>query len=373
MASCTDRNGAVTSFDYDVDGLLKRETRPNSGITNYTYDPIGRLIEADNPSSHINRTYDDGGRLKTETTCANTGSSSTDCPTPAANSGAQPSVTLTYDYYPDDQLRTVTSSDPNVAQVQYGYDTLGRLASLQYGSQPQFMFGYDALGRFASLTRPNGIVDTFGYTASGDLQTRDAARGGVPVARFDYSIGPITGRRNSLTDNFGTHTFGYFDNGQLQSATHPTGTGIAAESYTYDAAGNRSPAGATWSYDSADRVQSDGTFIYRFDNEGNLIQKTPVAGGSSITYTWNAQHQLVGITYPDGTTSAYRYDAFGRRIGAVDRGQETRFVFDGLSVQGDYNSQNQLQTIYIPSLEQICKWPGELLPVRCLGQRSGTD
>lgn len=245
----------------------------------------------------------------------------------------------------------MTSSD--AAAVQYGYDGLGRLSSIQYGSQPAFGFAYDALGRLGSLTRPNGVTDIFRYSPSGDLAERDASLNGTILARFDYGIDSVTGRRMSLTDNSGIHSFGYYDNGRLQSATHPSGSGLANESYTYDAAGNRSSGVTPSSYDAADRLQSDGTFPYVSDPEGNLKSKIPVGGGAGTTYNWNADHQLLEITYPDGSSSTYRYDPFGRRIGTVDNGQEGRFTYDGLSVHADYNSRNQLQSNYVGGLEVI--------------------
>ena len=347
----TDRNGSVTAYQYDVDGLLTKETRPGNDVVNYGYDPLGRLTETDNASSHIDRTYDDDSRLSTETTCANTGASSTAC-SPIGN-GSQPTVTLSYTYFPDSQLKSVASTDPAISPMQYGYDALGRLASIQYGNQAPFTFGYDSLGRPASLARPNGVADAFGYDASGDLTSRDESLAGATISRFDYSLDPTTGQRTSMTDNTGTTNYTYYANGWLQSATHPAASGIPNESYSYDAVGNRSSGGSQSSFDAADRLQSDGSFNYVFDAEGNLTSKSPKAGGPATSFTWNTDHQLLGISYPDGTTSSYRYDSFGRRIAAVDKGEEARFVYDGLSAKADYNSQNQLQTSYVPGLEAL--------------------
>jgi RHS repeat-associated protein/uncharacterized repeat protein (TIGR01451 family) len=347
----TDRNGQITTYGYDTDGLLTKITRPGNDIVNFNYDPVGRLIETDNAQSHIDRSYDDVTRPIAETTCANTGSPSTPCS--AAPTGNQPTVTMTYAYFPDSQLKTVSSSDPAIPAAQYGYDPLGHLSSIQNGNQAPFTFGYDSAGRLSSLTRPNGIVDTFGYNASGDLVSRDATHNNAAVARFDYAIDPVTGRRSSATDNSGTTTYTYYDNGTLRSATHPAGSGIPNESYSYDAAGNRSTTGVSSTFDAADRIQSDGTFAYAFDAEGNVKNKTPLAGGSGTTYNWNADHQLLGITYSDGTSSSFRYDPFGRRIGATNKGQDTRFIYNGLSVHADYNSSNQLQASYVSGLEAV--------------------
>jgi len=347
----TDRNGAVTTFAYDVDNDLTRVTAPNNDIRNYTYDPVGRLIEADNATSHIDRTYDEADRMTSETTCANTGASTTPCS--AAPMGNQPTVTLSYAYFDDDQLKAESSSDPGVPGIQYGYDGLGRLASIKYGSQSPFVLTHDNLGRLHSVARPNGIVDAYSYNASSDLTGRDSTLNGNTVARFDYTYDPFTGQRTSLTDNAGTHTYSYLANGWLKTATHPSGSGLANESYTYDAAGNRSSGSSVSTYDANDRLLSDGAFNYTYDNEGNLTARTPVGGGNGTTYSWDSLHQLSGITYPDGTASTYRYDPLGRRVAAVDRGTETRFLNDGSSVAADYNSQNQVQSTYLSSLESV--------------------
>src|SRR5207302_7725565 len=115
----SDRNGQTTTYAYDVDGLLAQEARPGNDNVNYTYDPLGRLIETDNSSGHVDRSYDDDSRLLTETTCANTAASTTSCT--ASPPGNQPTVSLNYAYFPDSQLKGVTSSDPAVPALQYGY------------------------------------------------------------------------------------------------------------------------------------------------------------------------------------------------------------------------------------------------------------
>jgi RHS repeat-associated protein len=350
LSQQTDRNGALTSLTYDSDGLLVSEVRPNNDVINYRYDPLGRLIEGDTSATHFDRVYDDAGRTLSETSCGNTGASTTPC---SAAASGQPVVTLSYTYGPDDQLTSVSNSDPAIGATHYTYDGVGRLSSVQYGAQGSFTFAYDTVGRIANLNRPNGVVDTFTYNASGDLVGRDATRGGTPVAAFDYGIDPATGQRTSLTDNFGTHTFNYAANGNLVAANHPASSGLANEAYSYDAAGNRRTVGVTSTFDAADRLLSDGTFNYTYDGEGNLISKAPRGGGAATTYTWNSDHQLIGIAYPDGTSSSYRYDAAGRRAAAIDKGTEVRFVNDGLNVAGDYNRSNQLQASYVAGLETV--------------------
>jgi RHS repeat-associated protein/uncharacterized repeat protein (TIGR01451 family) len=351
LAKQTDRDGVVTTFSYDVDGLLTGKIRAGD-VVNFRHDALGRLIETDNASAHVDRVYDDADHLVSETTCANTGSPTTPCG-PASPSATQPTVSLSYAYLADDRLASVTSSDAGA--VQYGYDTLGRLVSTQYGTQSPFALAYDSLGRLASLTRPNGVADAFTYDAAGALVGRDATLNGSVVARFDYATDPVTGRRTALSDSSGTHAFDYDANGRLVSATHPAASGLASESYSYDAAGNRSTAGVASTYDAADRLLADGAFSYTYDAGGDLLSKTPVGGGAPTRYSWNGDHQLVGIVYPDGSASGYRYDPLGRRIAANDKGTESRFVYDALGVHADYDAQNAMQASYVGGLERIAQ------------------
>jgi RHS repeat-associated protein len=339
----TDRNGAVTDFSYDVDGNLTQIARPNNDMTNFSYDPVSQLIEADNAASHIDRSYDAAGNLTTESTCANTGSPLTLCS--AAASAGQPSVTLSYSWTPDGQLQSVGSTD--AGSIQYTYDALGRLSGIIDPAHATTSFGYDNLNRITSINRPNGISDQVAYNASGNVVSRDSFLNGTLIVRADYAVDPITGRRTSSTDTTGTTNYTYFDNGTLRSATRPAGSTIPNESYTYDAAGNRTSAGGVASTFTGDRLQTDGQFNYAYDANGQLISKTPVGGGTGTTYGWDAAGQLTSITYPNATSSSYRYDAFGRRVASVDPNGETRYVWNGSSVHADYSGQNNLEASYV--------------------------
>jgi len=367
----TDRDGVVTTFGYDVDGLLTQEVRPGGDVVHFAYDPLGRLVEADNASSHVDRIYDAADRLLSETTCANTGGPTTPC-APATGTAAQPTVTMSYGYLADGRLASAMSSDAGA--VQYGYDSLGRLTSIQSSGQAPFTLAYDALGRLASLSRPNGVTDAFAYDASGALVGRDAMQNGISLARAEYTLDPVTGRRSSFTDSNGTHSYGYDASGELVSATHPASSGLANESYSYDASGNRSTGATVSTYDAANRLTSDGAFTYLYDASGDLVSKTPPGGGAATRYSWNADHQLVGITYPDGTTSTYRYDPLGRRIAANDNGHETRFAYDALGVHADYDGSNALQASYMGGLERVSQGQPSFYLTDALGSvRALTD
>jgi RHS repeat-associated protein len=350
----TDRNNAITKYVYDVDGNLTQEITP-SGTTDYAYNPLGQLTGADNSSGHIDQTYYPSGMDATQTTCASTGSSTTPCA--QSTSTTQPVVTLTRNYWPNNQPQSVSSTDAGA--IQYSYDANGQLQDIQDPSNNIFLFTYNASGQLATESRPNSVDSTFGYTTTGDLQNIDSSLNGTTVANYDYTFDPATGQRRTQTDPTGTSTYTYWPNGQLQSATHPANSGISNETYTYDSAGNRingTGIVGTAIYNAADQLQNDGKYNYTYDKEGNLRTKTPVGGGPGTTYDWNTDNQLVAIHDPNGTTTTYQYDPLGRRISVNNNGQESRYVYDGIGPHSDYSSQNQLTTAYTTS-------PGQIQPV----------
>ena len=122
------------------------------------------------------------------------------------------------------------------------------------------------------------------------------------------------------------------------------GFGTAPTTYDYDPEGNRLSvnAGPLMQYDAANRLLNDGVFTYQYDANGNLAQKTAIASGETTTFAWDVQDRLLSITAPDGTLSAYRYDAHGRRIEKDVNGSIVRYVYDGDAIVLEYDDQANL-------------------------------
>ena len=73
----------------------------------------------------------------------------------------------------------------------------------------------------------------------------------------------------------------------------------------------------------ANRLLSDGTFDYTYDQNGNLIKQVQIAGTYSTTYetdyTWDYENRPVGVTYYDNSHAlqqsiTYTYDYLGNVI-----------------------------------------------------------
>ena len=88
---------------------------------------------------------------------------------------------------------------------------------------------------------------------------------------------------------------------------------MAAESYSYDAAGNRAASSTDANYvcDANGRLMDAGGATYSYDNNGNITAITDTKG--QTTYSYDLENRLVGAILPDGTAAAYAYDALVRR------------------------------------------------------------
>jgi len=101
---------------------------------------------------------------------------------------------------------------------------------------------------------------------------------------------------------------GYDEINQLTGADYDFQTD---ESYSYDANGNRTNTG--YATGDHNRLTSDGTYNYTYDNEGNVTSKTNISTSESVEYTWDHRNRLVKVTFKDdeGTPTKiveYAYD-----------------------------------------------------------------
>ena len=138
------------------------------------------------------------------------------------------------------------------------------------------------------------------------------------------------GRRTQITESDGSvETYAYDAKGRL-AAEARTGTNPFSITHSYDAVGNRlqtvrNGAPAMSTYDSDDRLLSDGSATYAWDANGNLVSKTQ---GAVVTqYGYDAENRLMSIL-GGSLSNQYTYDADGNRVLAVTTTGITRFLVD---------------------------------------------
>ena len=182
-----------------------------------------------------------------------------------------------------------------------------------------------------SASDPTHVITQYQYTTAGLLEdinnysqtTNTNATTTTNISHYHYTYDP--GNRIVLTTGTdGNKAVDYSNDNQINTVTTSTGTN---EAYQFDTLGNRS----TWSTDPLDsrRLLNDGTYKYRYDDEGNLSAKTELATGKITTYQWDYRNRLVSVT-SNSHTIEYLYDAQDKRVGKkLDGIIQERYIYDG--------------------------------------------
>jgi RHS repeat-associated protein len=292
--------------------------------------------------------------------------------------------TISYVYYPDNLLKSVTDGLGRVTA--YNYDANANITSVtalsgtsnavatSFTFDPTFSqvtsvtdplshttsFGYDTNGNLTSIVDPLSHHTTLTHDTEGKVSSIADALGNT--INFSYFLGDLT----SITDPLSRTTTRFMDGaGRLSSVTNPLGqtTTIAYNglnlvtsvtdplngqtSFGYDANGNiltvtdANSHTTTYTYNNMDRVATRKDALlnqesYQYDLNGNLSQFTDRRGKVSVfSYdginrkTFAGYGMTTGPTYESTVTSTY--DAGNRLTQAVDSisGTITR-AYDGL-------------------------------------------
>ncbi len=74
---------------------------------------------------------------------------------------------------------------------------------------------------------------------------------------------------------------------------------------------------------------------YFYDADGNCTSVALQGGGTTRTYTWGYNNELLQITYSGGGTNSFTYDGSGRRVSKVDSAGSFSYVYDGDRIIAD--------------------------------------
>ena len=415
--SVTNASG-TTSYAYDADGNLVQKTDADNNVTTYAYDYLNREtaeIWSGGDNRTISYTYDLAGEMLTVSDSANGTSpeyayqynSLGQVTQTTIDMAGTPIVVLTDQYDADGnstQLAasiggtlqsdgTVTGGTPDFVN-NYTYDSQGDMTQVtQTGvtggdavAPKQVDFSYDVAGETTGVQRYAAVGTTvadlvaagvYGYDSAGrltDLAYTDGAENALAGYHWTYdNAGRIT-EQYSLADTssssdpspsdyttWASAQYNYDADGQLvnnTSTSTPAVTyanwqnapGGGSESYAVDANGNSRTGGTV----ANNQVQSDGTYIYTYDANGNLVEQIQYVGNSGgsgqpyeIQYQYDNRNRLTSVTDKDSTGNttqvmSYTYDAFnnlvGRTVTLYNGGQPDttssveRYVFDGTNM-----------------------------------------
>ncbi|MEG5129330.1 putative Ig domain-containing protein [Microcoleus sp. ARI1-B5] len=334
VQSVTDFNGNTITYTYDAENRLEsKQFAPGSGEApvTFTYTPSGQLKTVVDGRGTTTFNYDSRGRLL----------SRKDPDGPYLAGGA----TIEYGYDAAGN-RTVVKTPSGVTA--YFYDEQNRLEKVTDPDLAETKYFYDAEGNLSRTELPNGVVETRTYDELNRLKLLQYQRNGVTLQSFDYTLDPVGHRKVVAEQNGRKVEYEYDDLYRLKSETITDSVnGNRTISYGYDAVGNRltktdSVAGVTaYVYDDNDRLSREelrqngvlvGSVEYGYDANGNTKTRTKkdAAGNvvETVTYTWNKENRLVGVSAPNLSVS-YAYDADGVRVSKTVNGVTTEYLVDG--------------------------------------------
>jgi RHS repeat-associated protein len=361
LTSLIDAKGQTTKFEYNLAGWLVKETSPLGFSKSYTYDPSGnRISRADENGSVTQYSYDNLNEL-TSIRYSN-GDTTTFAYDARGNmpSAANQNIGYTYSFDLNNRITSVFDSTgktifyqydalgnrtqittPDGRTVIYRYDGANRLTQIlsQAGA---FAFSHDLSGRRTGLSYPNGVTTAYAYNPSGyltSLTTRNTQQ--TIINSFSYAHDAM-GNRASMTDILGSHDYTYDDLYQLIQATHPN---LPSQQFKYDALGNR----LNRVVDADNRLLEDRSYTYRYDSNGNLIERVRKTTGVMTSYSFDDENRLIRIESPEKVVGI-KYDPFGRRIEKNVNGRITRYVYDGANMVLEYGPNDRIKSRYIHSL-----------------------
>lgn len=311
-SSTTDRNGLVTSYQYDA---LCRETRidyPSADYLTTAYLNIGtpttQYVETTrSPADGVNpiwsRTYLDGLGRTYKTTGI------------GATAAAQPVVTET---------KYAKRGPANQQSLPY----------FQGGTVQWTTTKFDVLGRPVLVTLPDSKTVATAYEAPLS----------VPGAMTVKTTDPLSRISRVTTDARGN---------QLARIGYLGATAVTT-SYGYDPLGNLAsvidPMGNTWSnsYDSLGRRTSSsdpdlGTWSYGYDDAGRLLTQLD-AKSQQTAFSYDRLGRVLtktsGVGLPDEEVVTNTYDE--ARSGFFNVGQLTTAANDNAAVASDYDAGGRL-------------------------------
>ena len=375
------------AYDHDTGQLTSIDYSDNTPDIAFTYDRLGRIATVTDALGTRTFTYNAALQLESES---------------IAGPIYDATITRVYEdqtgvpgRYAGFTVGPVPIGDPPLHEVQYGYDTFGRMDHITGTALPAGGVEYAYLATSDLIERIQYKADATtvlaetvrGYEPKRDLLTSTENKWNATViSKYDYTYDAL-GRRTNVVNSgsaFTTHSqeayssYTYNPRNELERSQRFEGTDPQAQSpiavigqdfeYHYDPIGNRTDSSidqATATTYAANNLNqytstSNPTETFTYDDDGNLT------ADSDFVYSYDGENRLVSVAeaqWPDHPILEFTYDYHGRRVRKVEYYpvgsphccviEDTRFVYDGWNVilELDGKNNNAVQRKYAWGLD----------------------
>jgi RHS repeat-associated protein len=257
--------------------------------------------------------------------------------------GATGSATTTF-RYDNDLLLTCASPTSCILP---GADALLLTRSPQHGMVTNLAIGNTSeaftYNTFGELATQNAL-----YSGSPRVNITYHATGAERDA-----LGRIVQKTEVIGGISKVFTYEYDNLGRLEDVFID---GVLDEHFGYDLNGNRTThfsatTGATVNptYDDQDRLLTYGTWTFTYTENGELETKTNTATGDEWIYGYDVLGNLLTVGLPEGDLVEYLIDGLGRRVGKIFNGTLiSQWIYrDGLKPVAELNGSGALIAHYV--------------------------
>ncbi|PIT61947.1 hypothetical protein BHC47_05485 [Snodgrassella alvi] len=381
----TDPNGNQYHYSHDQNNNLIKETRTLGNDVEYSYNNANQLTEQKQINGNrVQYQYDAAGNISRQSYIA------------ADKVDAE--QIISYQYNANNQLTDIQQSGETSSHFTYQHDALGRIVQedISYGNiKNTLKYSYDADGNLASITYPDNSTVNYIY-ANNQLQKAVLPNGeeinwsnyqwnkpgkvnyphAVQTNSYDalqrpvqiklvsndktllernYSYDKVSNLSRIQTEN-GSSNYQYDQLDRLtQVKPESETTEQQAESYSYDAIGNRTGSAqqpGEWLYNNQNQLVKwgEGKQLTNLTYTPNGQLSTEENANKKLSYHYNAAERLSKVSNDAGELARYEYDPFGRRISKTVNGETTYYIYssEGLIAELDQSGQMLLAYGWMP-------------------------
>jgi RHS repeat-associated protein len=298
----------ATYYAYNLDKQLTTVTRPDGQVVTLNYHPDkGQLTTVTIPRGNYGYGYDAVSGQLSSITAPDGGSLG------FTYDGFLP-VSTTWSGTVTGSISRTHNNDFQLTGLSIGTDTINYTYDNDGGltAAGSLTLDLNVLNGLLIGTTLGGETTSTTYNDFGELAGETATYGAATHYDVNYSrdvLGRIIQKQETLEGVTTTYDYAFDLAGNLAEVKTD---GIVTANYTYNANGGRTEGGFA-TYDEQDRLLTWGTASYTYTDNGELQSKTDT--GVTTNFVYDLVGNLMQVSLPGGMTIDYIIDGKNRRIG----------------------------------------------------------